>query len=70
MISDDVIDVVEHLVVLLKDGKKMGREECQMLLAKLDRAREEMKDMAALAVTLGMDEALCDCAECRKERGE
>ena len=70
MISDDVIDVEEHLVVLLKDGKKMGKEECAMLLAKLDRAREEMKNMAALAVTLGVDDALCDCDECRRERGE
>lgn len=66
--STDVIDVVEHLVVTLKDSKKLGREECQMLLAKLDRARDDLKSLTDAALIDALGE--CDCPECRRLRTE
>lgn len=67
MINESVIDVVEHLVVLLKDSRRMGKEECQMLLSKLDRARAQVREASLLHMVEVME---CDCEECRKERGE
>lgn len=71
-----VMDVVEHLVVLLKDKKRMGAEECQMLLNKLDRARELTRSsaMAAELLSNGLSSLFgdegCECEECRRRRGD
>lgn len=66
--STDVIDVVEHILVFLKGQKKMQKEEYQMLLAKLDRARDGIKTMTEVTLIDAIGE--CDCPECRRLRTE
>lgn len=68
-VNGDLIDVVEHLVVLLKDRKKMGPEESRMLLERLDRVRAANSVEKMMSI---FDAAMveCDCENCRRNRGE